>query len=269
MYSEPLGIHKMSFRSFPTSHNPYWHFQSLLAYIRLVSTLMDYLCIPHTIVYLSDVFLTLSDLFQSLFIFALIEVPMFWLLLIVDRFHWLQCYYMFGLRSLRTISHIWTIRCHFDPSNVTITYTSPTTPILKREKNFALRSQDLVRLCITSIWLRLCSPAFLDLVPCTLTLTHCILPCYTVFSWLFFIFSLHFVSFALISIDLSFSTADCVLQTPTLFNIPLSDLYWAGYHPHITLFTSHICHRNWFTRTFTTFRSFQFPAASYTHSQKK
>jgi hypothetical protein len=48
--------------------------------------LMDYLCIPHTIVYLSDVFPTLSDLFQSLFIFALIDVPMFWLFLIVDRF---------------------------------------------------------------------------------------------------------------------------------------------------------------------------------------
>jgi hypothetical protein len=48
---------------------------------------MDYLCIPHTIVYLSDVFLTLSDLFQSLFIFALIDVLMFWLFLIVDRFH--------------------------------------------------------------------------------------------------------------------------------------------------------------------------------------
>jgi hypothetical protein len=29
----------------------------------------------------------LSDLSQSLFIFALIDVPMFWLFLIVDRFH--------------------------------------------------------------------------------------------------------------------------------------------------------------------------------------
>ena len=115
MCSESLGIHTMSFRSFPTSHDPYQHFLmflcyfwSLLAYIGLISTSMDYLCIPHTIVYLSDVFPTLSDLLQSLFIFALINVPMFWLFLIVDRFHWLWCYYMFGLQSLQTIGHIWT-----------------------------------------------------------------------------------------------------------------------------------------------------------------
>ena len=60
------------------------YFQSLLAYIGLVSTSMDYLCIPHTIVYLSDVFPTFSDLSQSLFIFTLIDVPMFWLFFIVD-----------------------------------------------------------------------------------------------------------------------------------------------------------------------------------------
>ena len=43
--------------------------------------------LSHTIVYLSDVFSTLSNLLQSLFIFALINVPMFWLFLMVDRFH--------------------------------------------------------------------------------------------------------------------------------------------------------------------------------------
>jgi hypothetical protein len=94
MYSEPLGIYTMSFRSFLTSYDLFRHFsmflccfRPLLACIGLVSTSMDYLCIPHTIAYLSDVFPTLSDLFQSLFIFALIDVPMFWLFLIVDRFH--------------------------------------------------------------------------------------------------------------------------------------------------------------------------------------
>jgi hypothetical protein len=102
-----------------------------------------YLCIPHTIVYLSDVFPTLSNLFQSLFIFALIDVLMFWLFLIVDRFHWLWCYYTFGLWSLWTISHIWTLWHHFDPSDVTITYTSPTTPIQTREKLCTLHPQTL------------------------------------------------------------------------------------------------------------------------------
>ena len=126
---------------------------------------------------------------QSLFIFALINVPMFWLFwlfLIVDRFHWFRCYNTFGLRSLRTISHIRTLQRHFDPSDVTITYTLPTTPIQK-EKYFALRSQDFVRLCITSIWLRLRSPALLDLVLCTSTSTHHVLPHSTAFFRLFFI----------------------------------------------------------------------------------
>ena len=137
MCSEPLGIYVMSFWSFPTSHNLFQHFLMFLCYFgfflahtRLISTLMDYLCIPHTIIYLSDVFTTFSDLFLSLFIFALIDVPMFWLFLIVDRFHWLWHYYMFRLQSIWTISHIWTLQCHFDPSNVTITYTS--LPFKKR-----------------------------------------------------------------------------------------------------------------------------------------
>jgi hypothetical protein len=136
MYSKPLDIHVMSFWSFLTLHNPYWHFLMflcyfwcLLAYIGLIYTSMDYLYIPQTIEYLCNVFPTLSNLFQSLFIFTLIDVPMFWLFLIVDRFHWLWCYYTFRLQSLWTISHIWTLRHHFYPSNVTITHTSPTTPI--------------------------------------------------------------------------------------------------------------------------------------------
>ena len=52
-------------------------------------------------------------------------------------------------------------------------------------------------------------------------------------------------------------------QTPSFIHIPLSDHYWARYRPHYPLLTSYICHRNWFTRTFTTFRSFKFPAASF------
>ena len=154
---------------------------------------MDYLCIPHTIAYLYNVFLTLSDLFWSLFIFALTNVPIFLLFLIVDRFHWLQCYYMLRLWSLQTISHIQTLWCHFDPSNVTITYTLPTTPILTK---IALCPQDLVRLHITLIWLRLCSPVFLNLIPHTSTLTHCILPCSTALFWLFFVLA-HILSVSL------------------------------------------------------------------------
>jgi hypothetical protein len=73
--------------------------------------------------------------------------------------------------------------------------TPPMLPLLihylplpfKKKKYFALRSKDLVRLRITSIWLRLCSTALLDLVPRTSTSTHCVLPRYTAFFWLFFV----------------------------------------------------------------------------------
>jgi len=137
--SNPLQVTRCHYDHFGPHFNPFQpfsmflcYFQCFLAYIWLIATLMDYLCISHTIVYLSDVFPTLSDLSQSLFIFALIDVPMFWLFLMVDRFHWLWCYYTFGLRYLQTISHIQTLRHHFNPSDVTTTYTLPTTPILHK-----------------------------------------------------------------------------------------------------------------------------------------
>ena len=214
----------------------------MLAYIGLISTLIVYLCIPHTIVYLSDVFPTFFSLY---FIFTLINVPMFWLFLIVDRFRWLWCYYMFGLQSLWTISHIQTLWHHFDFSDVTITYTSPTTPIL-REKNIALCSLDLVRLCIPSIWLRLRSPALLDLVPHTSTSTHCVLPRHTVFYLIIlcsFDYSLFYLAFYQFHSDLAWSFVTYIglhIQTLSLIHKPLL---------HCTLT------KNWFDQDLLTFRS--------------
>ena len=74
--------------------------------------------------------------------------------------------YRFGLWSLRTISHIRSLRRYFDLSEVIFTYILPTTPILHRITSY-LVPFDFVRLRIASIWLRLCSPAFLDLIPQT------------------------------------------------------------------------------------------------------
>ena len=42
-----------------------FNFLSLLAYIGLIATSMDYLCIPHTIVYIFNVCPRFSNLFQS------------------------------------------------------------------------------------------------------------------------------------------------------------------------------------------------------------
>ena len=89
MCFEPLASYAMSFRSFPTSFRPFstfsmflCYFQCFLAYIWCIATSTDYLGVPHTIVYLFDVFPTLSDLFQSLFIFAVISTPMFQLFIV-------------------------------------------------------------------------------------------------------------------------------------------------------------------------------------------
>ena len=90
MCFKPLEIYAMSFRLFPTSYDPYWpfsmflcYFRCLLPYIWLIATSMDYLCVPHTIVYLFDVFPTFCDLLLTLFIFAVIDIPMFWLFIVM------------------------------------------------------------------------------------------------------------------------------------------------------------------------------------------
>ena len=44
---------------------------------------MDYLCIPHTIVYLFDMFQTFSDFVSILFIFGDINIPMFRLFIVL------------------------------------------------------------------------------------------------------------------------------------------------------------------------------------------
>ena len=70
------------------------HFRCLLAYIWLIATSMDYLCIPHTIVYLFDVFQTFSDFVSILFIFGDINIPMFQLFIVLA-----DCTIIIGLDS--------------------------------------------------------------------------------------------------------------------------------------------------------------------------
>jgi len=80
MCFEPLQIYTMSFWPFLTISNDLW---CLHAYIWLIAPSMDYLCIPHTIVYLFNVFQTLSDFVSTLFIFADINIPMFQLFIVL------------------------------------------------------------------------------------------------------------------------------------------------------------------------------------------
>jgi hypothetical protein len=102
-------------------------FQCLLAYIWLIAMH------SHTIVYPFDVFLTLSDFLQPFVDFIYLPSYQYSDVLIIYNFGQLCYYYRFGLQSLQTISYIWSLQHHFNPSNVTITYILPTTPITYRE----------------------------------------------------------------------------------------------------------------------------------------
>ena len=140
MCFKPLGIYAMSFRSFPTSYDPYWHFAMFLCYFRcllasiwLITTLTDYLCILHTLVYLCDVLLTISDLLRPFVVFIYLHSYLYSDLLIIYSYGWLRHYYSLRLRSIQTISYIWSLWHHFDLSKVILTYILPTTPILTEE----------------------------------------------------------------------------------------------------------------------------------------
>ena len=147
MCFNPLEIYAMSFRSFPTSYDPYWPFsmflcysRCLLVYIWLIATSMDYLHVPHTVVYLFNVFPTLSALLRPFVDFIYLCTYRYSDVLIIYIFGWLRYYYRFGLWSLRTISHIRSLRRHFDLSEVIFTYILPTTPITHRITSYLIPS---------------------------------------------------------------------------------------------------------------------------------
>jgi len=83
MCFEPLAIYVMSFQPFLTIMMFWWNFRCLLAYIWLIATSMDYLCIPHTILYLFNVFQTFSDFVSILFIFGDINIPIIQLFIVL------------------------------------------------------------------------------------------------------------------------------------------------------------------------------------------
>ena len=136
MCSEPIGTYAMAFRPFPTSYDPFGpfsmflcYFRCLLTYIGLISTSPDYLCVSYTIVYLHDGIPTLSDLLRPFADFIYIHSYRYSDVLIIYSFCGSHYCYRFGLWSLRTISHIRSLRCYFDLSEVIFTYILPTTPI--------------------------------------------------------------------------------------------------------------------------------------------
>ena len=104
----------------------------------------------------------------------------------------------------------WPLQCYY--------YLYFTHHSHETENNIVLRSPAFVRLRITSIWLRLRSPAFLDLIPCTSTSTHCVLPRYTALFWLFFVLA------RILSVSLRSRLIFCYLHRTTYMN-PLTHLH--------------------------------------------
>jgi hypothetical protein len=158
-----------------------WNFQCLLAYIWLIDTSMYYLCIPHTIVYLFDVFQIVSD-FIYLWTYWYSDVS------IIYSCGWLYYYYRFGLWSLRTISSIWFLRRHFDLSKVIFTYIYIALSFYTKITLYCI-PRTFVRLCIALI--RLHSPSFTGLISRTWTSIHFVWPCsfnYSLFSLTFYWF---------------------------------------------------------------------------------
>jgi hypothetical protein len=168
---------------------------------------MDYLCLPHTIVYLFNVFPTFCDLLLTLFISALIDIPMFWLFIVM-----VDCAITIGLDAdpygLLVIS---------DPSDVILTSLRSFLLIfylplpLHRENNIVPRSLTLRK---TSYRFNLTQTAFLDIILCTLTLTHWIPPHSIAF------FRLSFVLAHILLDSLWSCSIFCYLHWTTFTDIP-------------------------------------------------
>jgi hypothetical protein len=168
-------------------------------------------------------FPTFSDLLLTLFIFAVIDIPMFWLFIVM-----VDCAITIGSDSdpygLLVIS---------DPSDAIS--TSPRSFLLiiylplplHTENNIILRSLALVRLRIASLRLTLRSPAFPDIILRTSISTHRVPP--RSFDYPSFQLAFYRFSFDLIR---SFDTyIGLRLRTYLIPYTPLSDHYWSGYPP--------------------------------------
>jgi hypothetical protein len=133
--------------------------------------------------------------------------------LIIYSYGWLRYYYRFGLRSLRTISHIRSLRRHFDLSEVIFHLYFTYHSHYKQRITSYLIPSPFVRLRIASIWLTLRSTAFPDIILHTSTLTHCILPRYTAFFWLSFVLA------RVLSVSLWSRSIFCYLHRTTFTDI--------------------------------------------------
>jgi hypothetical protein len=167
---------------------------------------MDYLCLPHTIVYLFNMFPTFSDLLLTLFIFAVIDLPMFWLFIVL-----VDC-----AITIASDSDPYGLLVISDPSDAIS--TSPRSFLLIFYLPLPLQTENNIVLC--SLALRKTSYRFAS----THTAFYCVPKPYTTYidldtprSTSFYCvlliilcFSSRFIGFASISFDLLIQTSDYV-----------------------------------------------------------
>jgi len=93
----------------------------------------------------------------------------------IYSFGWLYYYYRFGLRSLWTISSIWSLRCHFNLSEVIFTYIYIALSFKKTITSYCVPPTFMrLHIALIQLWLR--SPSFPGLISCTSTSIYFVLP---------------------------------------------------------------------------------------------
>jgi len=119
MCFEPLAIYAMSFWPFPMFYNVFMEV-SMFAHLYLTYHYINgpSMHSPHYSISIKCV----PDLLRLCFNFIYLCRYQYSNVWIIYSFGWLYYYYRFGLRSLWTISSIWSLRRHFDLSEVIFTY---------------------------------------------------------------------------------------------------------------------------------------------------
>jgi hypothetical protein len=186
-------------------------------------------------------FPTFSDLLLTLLIFAVIDIPMFWLFIVM-----VDC-----AITIASDSDPYGLLVISDPSDAISTslrsfylYFTYHSHYIQRIISYLVPSP-FVRLRITSIWLTLRSPAFycvprlytayIDLDTLRSTSFYCVL-------LIILRFSSRFIGFASISFDLLIHTSDYVYGHIPHPYTPLSNHFWSGYPPLFTITFLRISH---------------------------
>jgi len=237
MCFKPLAIHSDHFRPFPMIYNDFMEFP-MFACLYLTYRYIDGLSMHSP--YYSIPIRCATDLLRLCFYFIYLWRYQYSDVSIIYSFGWLYYYYRFGLQSLWTISSIQSFRHHFDLSEVIYIYIYIALSFYTRITLYCI-PPTFVRLCITSIRLRLRSPSFPFVPRPYISYIDLVTPRSTLLLRLFVVLA-RVLSISLWS-RLIFCYIHRTMYTDTSTHLDtLSNHFWVGYwHLYllITLFWSH------------------------------